>query len=123
MGSTTAVGLVEGRRGINLPLLLKVFVGWIVTIVVVALTTAFFYAQAVYAPSKLNLNSIQRYEEGINLACMTASQALQDSESQNDVQSQITGFEDNKMDSSSAQVAFLQSLVSEVVDSCQSDLN
>ena len=122
MGSTTAVGLVEGRRGINLPLLLKVFVGWIVTIVIVALTTAFFYAQAVYAPSQLNLNSIQHYEEGINLACLTASQALQDSERQNEVQSQVTGFEDNKMDSSSAHVAFLQNLVSEVVDSCQSDL-
>ncbi len=47
----TAVGLLEGTGGVNWLLVLKVFVGWAATLVVVGATTAALFAAGVYAPN------------------------------------------------------------------------
>ena len=54
VGSTVGVGLLENTKscaGINIKVLLKTAFGWIVTCVVVGLTTALFIAPGVYSPS------------------------------------------------------------------------
>lgn len=50
VGSTVGVGLVEGKNGVNWSLLYSVFAGWIVTLVVCAVTTGLIFAFAVYSP-------------------------------------------------------------------------
>lgn len=66
VGATVGVGLMEGKKGVNAMLLLKVIVGWIITLVVVGFTAAGFFAQGVYAPSIPNLRYIERYSSGLN---------------------------------------------------------
>lgn len=66
VGATVGVGLMEGKKGVNAMLLLKVIVGWIITLVVVGFTSAGFFAQGVYAPSIPNLRYIERYSSGLN---------------------------------------------------------
>jgi len=66
VGATVGVGLMEGKKGVNAMLLLKVIVGWIITLVVVGFTAAGFFAQGVYAPSMPNLRYIERYSSGLN---------------------------------------------------------
>lgn len=112
---------MEGKRGVNAKLLFKVFAGWIVTIVIVAATTGIFFAQGVYAPSQLNLDSIQTYEEGISDACRTVAQSILDSESQAQVEAQISEFAEIRQDTSGEQIVFMQDLISQVVDTCQSN--
>jgi len=53
VGAVTGVGLLEGRRGFNVMLLVRFFAGWVATLVVAALTAAAFTAQGIYAPSRL----------------------------------------------------------------------
>lgn len=111
VGSTTAVGLLEGTGGVNKTLLLKVFGGWIVTIMIVALTTAGFFAQGVYAPSKLNLGAIQNYKEGVNRAIELVS--LNDPQTTlEEANDAIEGFEETKEDVSQAQIDFLEAMLS-----------
>lgn len=50
MGSTAAVALLEGTGGLNGTVFLKAIVGWIITIVVCALTCALLFSQGAYAP-------------------------------------------------------------------------
>eukprot|EP00803_Ostreobium_quekettii_P009672 evm.model.scf_943.5 EVM.evm.TU.scf_943.5 scf_943:46971-49011(+) len=66
VGATVGVGLLEGRKGVNVLLLMKVIVGWIITLLVVGGTTAAFFAQGVYAPSLPNLEAINRFSDGLN---------------------------------------------------------
>ena len=65
VGATVAVGLLEGNRGVNWPLVWRVAVGWVVTLLVVGLTAAMFFAQGAYAPSKPNLMQMLEYQHGI----------------------------------------------------------
>lgn len=65
VGATVGVGLMEGKKGVNLMLLVKVIAGWIITLVVVGFTAAGFFAQGVYAPSIPNLRYIKRYSDGL----------------------------------------------------------
>lgn len=112
VGATTAVGLLEGSRGVNKALLLKVFGGWIVTIAIVAVTTAAFFAQGVYAPSKLNLDAIQTYKSGVNRAIELAS--ANDPETTHDEALEaIARFEQEKKDVSLAQTDFLETILSQ----------
>lgn len=46
VGAVSGVGLLEGRRGFNAMLLLRFFIGWVATLIVAALTSAAFTAQA-----------------------------------------------------------------------------
>ena len=63
VGATTGVGMLEGvAKGVNWKLLAKVGAGWIMTLVIVGLSSAAFFAQGAYAPSVVNLdekNSLQ----------------------------------------------------------------
>eukprot|EP00210_Caulerpa_lentillifera_P008050 g7687.t1 len=107
VGATVGVGLLEGTNGVNLMLLAKVIGGWIITLVVVGFTAAGFFAQGAYAPSILNLRSINRYEEGLidtlrvlNNAGVTVDGVNLDTE--------IESFVDDKTDDSRRQIELLQ---------------
>jgi len=99
-------------------LLLKVFAGWIATVVIVALTTAVFFAQGVYAPSRFNLDDLQTYESGINSACREVAEKLLSPEVQASVAERIEEFQYIKQDISSDQVDFLNDVLQSVVDTC-----
>ena len=51
VGSTIGVGLVEGAKSVNWSLVISVFTGWIMTLVVCALSTAAIFAFGIYAPT------------------------------------------------------------------------
>lgn len=55
VGSTVGVGLVEGKNGVNWSLLYGVFAGWIITIVICAITTGLLFAFAVYSPKLISI--------------------------------------------------------------------
>lgn len=95
------------------------FGGWVVTIVVVAATTALFYAQGVYAPSCISLESIQTYEDGINTAVMKITPLL-DNTDQTSVSKNVSYYEENKQDTSDEQINFLLTVMDEVVERCVS---
>ncbi|PSC68172.1 Phosphate-repressible phosphate permease isoform A [Micractinium conductrix] len=59
VGAVAGIGLLEGRKGFNWVLMLRFFVGWVVTLVLAGLTSALFTAQGIYAP---NNNSASRRE-------------------------------------------------------------
>ena len=50
VGATTGVALLEGKEGVNKVVLLKAVVGWIITLVVVGLSTGLLVAQGIFAP-------------------------------------------------------------------------
>ncbi|CAM9299458.1 unnamed protein product [Choristocarpus tenellus] len=50
VGATTGVALLEGKGGINTSVLGKAIFGWVITIIVCALTTSVLFAQGAYAP-------------------------------------------------------------------------
>ncbi|CAB1100651.1 unnamed protein product [Ectocarpus sp. CCAP 1310/34] len=50
VGATTGVALLEGAGGVNGTVLAKAVFGWIVTIIVCALTCSVIFAQGAYAP-------------------------------------------------------------------------
>lgn len=112
--------MLEGKKGINGLLLLKVIGGWIITLVVVAITAALFYAQGVYAPSQYNLDSIQRYEAGINSALNSVAKDALDAATQGTVKSTTAGFEQDKQDDSGKQIAFMEEILFKVVEKCHS---
>ena len=51
VGATAGVALLEGKGGINKRILMKTGLGWVITIVVVGMSTAAIFAFGVYAPS------------------------------------------------------------------------
>ena len=53
VGSTVGVGLMEGKNSVNWSLVYQVFAGWVITLVVCAITTAAIFAFGYYAPSKI----------------------------------------------------------------------
>lgn len=65
VGATVGIGLMDGKKGVNVLLLMKVLAGWIITLVVVGVTSALFFVQGVYAPSIPHLRYIKRYSEGL----------------------------------------------------------
>lgn len=50
VGATAAVALLEGTGGLNSVVLLKSVIGWIITIIVCALSCALIFSQGAYAP-------------------------------------------------------------------------
>ncbi|CAN0223940.1 unnamed protein product, partial [Hapterophycus canaliculatus] len=50
VGATTGVALLEGAGGVNGTVLGKTVFGWIITIVVCAITCSVIFAQGAYAP-------------------------------------------------------------------------
>mgnify|MGYP001997560802 CR=1 FL=1 len=50
VGATTAVALMEGRRGLDWNILLKTCAGWVATLVIVGGITALMFAQGIHAP-------------------------------------------------------------------------
>lgn len=62
VGAEIGVGLVESvRHGLNFWVLAKTFMGWVITIIIAAATSALIFAQGVYAPSIINLHDIREY--------------------------------------------------------------
>ena len=56
VGATVGVGLLENKRtkncsGVNCKVLGKTAIGWLITCVVVGLTTALLVSQGIYAPT------------------------------------------------------------------------
>ena len=54
VGSTVGVGLLENTKnysGVNCKVFLKIALGWIITCVIVGLTSALFISQGVYGPT------------------------------------------------------------------------
>ena len=54
VGATTGVALLEGGKGINKWVLMKTVIGWVITLVVVGISTGFLVSQAVFAPCSSN---------------------------------------------------------------------
>ncbi len=57
IGATVGIGALENPRtcgGINCKIFLKTLIGWILTCIIVGLSTALLVAQGVYSPSKIN---------------------------------------------------------------------
>lgn len=50
VGATTGVALLEGTGGVNTTVLGKTVFGWIITIVVCAISCSVLFAQGAYAP-------------------------------------------------------------------------
>ena len=50
VGATTGVALLEGSKGLNKIVLLKAVVGWVMTLIVVGITTGVIFSQGAYAP-------------------------------------------------------------------------
>lgn len=67
VGATVGVGLLEGTGGVNGWLLLKMVIGWIITLVVVGGTCAAFTAIGAYAPSVQMGRQLLAYEDGLRL--------------------------------------------------------
>eukprot|EP00873_Tetraselmis_striata_P015205 jgi/Tetstr1/435469/TSEL_024375.t1 len=57
VGATIGVGLLESvKKGVNWKLVGRVVIGWVMTLVIVGLTTSGMYAQGIYAPSIINVD-------------------------------------------------------------------
>ena len=57
VGATVGVGALENPKtcgGINCKVFLKTAIGWVITCIIVGLTTALLVAQGAYAPTKFN---------------------------------------------------------------------
>eukprot|EP00873_Tetraselmis_striata_P001189 jgi/Tetstr1/421453/TSEL_012402.t1 len=66
VGSTIGVGLLESvKKGVNWKLVGRVVIGWVVTLIVVGLTTAALFAQGAYAPSIINVDERNYLQAGI----------------------------------------------------------
>lgn len=67
VGAEVGVGLVENvKTGLNYWVIIKTFMGWVVTVFIAGLTSAAIFAQGVYAPSINNVKALARYKNGIN---------------------------------------------------------
>ena len=65
-GAITAVGIIEGVKGFNWMLLVKMFGGWVATLVVTALTAAAFTAQGIFAPNREFSNQRSAFVQSFN---------------------------------------------------------
>jgi len=83
VGATVGVGLTEGKKGVNMILLIKVIIGWVITLVVVGFTTAAFFAQGAYAPSIPNLRYVDRYSEGVEKVSLDMAEFLNGTDVEN----------------------------------------
>jgi len=104
---------MEGKSGVNLPLLAKVIGGWLVTLIVVGFTAAAFFAQGAFAPSIPNLRTVNRYERGL----LEMSEILG-----NETGVSTTDFnvdiEEDKTDDSSELIAKVKELLDTYVNQC-----
>mmetsp|Transcript_24220 Transcript_24220/g.43126 ORF Transcript_24220/g.43126 Transcript_24220/m.43126 type:complete len:611 (-) Transcript_24220:93-1925(-) len=66
VGATIGVGLLESvKKGVNWKLVGRVVIGWVMTLVIVGLTTSGLYAQGIYAPSIINIEEKNFLQSGI----------------------------------------------------------
>lgn len=117
VGATVGVGLLEGKQGVNIALLLKVMAGWCITLLVVGSMSALFVAQGVYAPSVTNLATVRNYERGVISAMKTLNKSGVSLESR-DLDEEIQRFEKYKGDDSQEQIELLQELARAVGQHC-----
>lgn len=61
-GGIIGVGLLEGMKGVNWKFFAKQFSSWVATLFVVGAITAAFFAQGIYAPSKISGAAQIKYE-------------------------------------------------------------
>ena len=109
------VGLLEGKNGVNVMLLMKVIGGWIITLVIVGFTSAMFFAQGAYAPSIVNLRTINRFEQGLVDISQRLGEGLGiDSE----VNANNTKFLDDKNDDSRRQIRYALDLLADYTEIC-----
>jgi solute carrier family 20 (sodium-dependent phosphate transporter) len=66
VGATVAVGMVEGRKGVEWMIVLKSVLAWIMTLIIVGLTSAILMAQGIFAPNLRSLETITGIRSGIN---------------------------------------------------------
>lgn len=50
VGATVGVALVEGKKSVNIPLLLKILFGWFITLIIVGSTSALLFSFGIYSP-------------------------------------------------------------------------
>jgi len=67
-GGIIGVALCEGMAGLNWRFFARTFCSWVCTVIFVAVITAAFFAQAVYAPSLPVSRQLHRYEVGVSVA-------------------------------------------------------
>jgi len=116
VGATVGVGLLEGGKGVNGLLFLKVISGWILTLIVVGFTAAAFFAQAAYAPSIPNLDAINRYQDGIFDTTEAAWEALKKGNPDlNETNHELAG---KFVDVSEGQVQLLSDTVADLIEQC-----
>lgn len=123
VGATVGVGLMEGKKGVNVLLLMKVIAGWIITLVVVGVTSALFFVQGVYAPSIPNLRYIKRYSEGLLLTVTNMTDFLRilgDPERATQLLDEFTETTTIRTDQSSQQVAVVDETYAAVEGFCMS---
>ncbi|CAD7700884.1 unnamed protein product [Ostreobium quekettii] len=126
VGATVGVGLMEGKKGVNLQLLLKVIVGWVITLVAVGGVTAAFFAQGVYAPSIPNLDAINRYTSGMNGTLSDMTDLLSDlgqSETATNLQSSYEETLETAADGSMLQAEIFDSAFAAVDEQCRTLLS
>ena len=51
-GAVLSMGLMEGAKGVNWRMALRIFIGWILTLIVACGVAAFFASFGVYSPNK-----------------------------------------------------------------------
>mgnify|MGYP001182438265 CR=1 FL=1 len=79
VGATIGIGLLEKKdenivkekcqcAGLNVKILLKTFMGWVLTLLIVAGTSALFVAQGVYVPEVMPLNATIHYQPQLLIA-------------------------------------------------------
>ena len=77
VGSTTGVGLAEGRKGaVKWTTLAKMFAGWVFTLIVGAVISATMFAAGTYTPSKPGGAMNNEYQVGVANATNTTLQPL-----------------------------------------------
>lgn len=121
VGATVGVGLMDGKKGVNGWLLLKVITGWIITLVVVGFTAAAFFAQGVYAPSIPNLRYIKRYSDGLDAHLLDMETFLNDtgaSTTSTDLRAQFDETVKIRTDQSLAQISLVDQAFSAVLETC-----
>lgn len=66
-GGIIGVALCEGKAGLNYKFFLETFSSWILTMIMMALITAFFFSQGAYAPSAQAARAMGYYEEALSV--------------------------------------------------------
>ena len=64
VGATTGVALLEGKKGINFFVLGKTAIGWVITLIVVGMSTGLLVAQGLHSPIADGIQNAFLKEQG-----------------------------------------------------------